>query len=155
MPEESERPEASNQSEPFDLRPDYFLQNLVDLVHRNRGNITFPITLFVGGIVISGQMIDGETYYNLFAENFDKMTSRSIQNWEDVVSEFKEWGKPFTSYGTDEEHKTHELTYIFLRDATFLSGTRVVPMQGGLLWRGRLSSVDGFSFALMAEKESP
>src|SRR5215475_14263588 len=47
---------------------DCFLQSLVEIVNDESANI--PITLSVGGLLISGDMIGGKTYFDEFARQF-------------------------------------------------------------------------------------
>src|SRR5690554_2927731 len=47
---------------------DWYLQNLVSVV--NGSNISFGITLFVEGVVISGTLVSGKKYFETFADEF-------------------------------------------------------------------------------------
>ena len=47
---------------------DCFLQSLVSIVNDESASI--PITLSVGGLLISGDMIGGKTYFDEFARQF-------------------------------------------------------------------------------------
>ena len=50
----------------YSIKVDWFLQSLVDLV--NKVKIEFPITLNVGGHLISGELISGQKYFEKLAE---------------------------------------------------------------------------------------
>jgi hypothetical protein len=145
--------EAADEIKPYEIRPDYFLQHLVDTVNRNSGKVPLPITLNVGGLMVTGFMVDGKTYYEMFAEEFKRFAGHTIQNIDEVLTGFRQWGEHYVSrYSESETEKddTHELQYIFLKNARYLSGGKLVPSEGRNLWRGRLSSVDGFSLGVLA-----
>lgn len=47
---------------------DWYLQKLVATV--NTSNVQFGITLFVEGIIVSGQLVSGKQYFEAFAQEF-------------------------------------------------------------------------------------
>lgn len=54
-----------------DLRePDWFLGALVDMVNETRGRVSLPITLTVGGLLITGELVSAADYFQAFAEDF-------------------------------------------------------------------------------------
>ncbi|OLI80589.1 gas vesicle protein, partial [Xanthomonas oryzae pv. oryzae] len=47
---------------------DWYLQKLVGIA--NTSNVQFGVTLFLEGIVISGQLVSGKRYFEAFAQEF-------------------------------------------------------------------------------------
>lgn len=47
---------------------DWYLQKLVGIA--NTSDVQFGVTLFVEGIVISGQLVSGKRYFEAFAQEF-------------------------------------------------------------------------------------
>jgi len=73
----------------------------------------------------------------------------SGEGWdEDGVREFKEGFGVFDEPKEDKEEQVSGYEYIHLRDAKiYAPGQNPLPANG-LLWRGRLSSVGGFSYGV-------
>jgi hypothetical protein len=126
---------------------DCFLQALVSIVNDESASI--PITLSVGGLLISGAMIGGKTYFDEFARQFkDGFRNVRSETASTIEEAFKRLGDVYDpiqkeSQGSDPIPKPH---LVHLRDAQiYPSGASPAPSEKGVLWRGRLESVDGFS----------
>lgn len=119
-----------------DVQTDWFLQSLSNLT--NTAGITFSITLSINGQTISGTLIGGKEYFEKFAESFS--TAWPLDNKEEIEKSFS---KPAELYqikdGKDELSTTD---YIHLKDAQIQSGNNICHSN---LWRGKVSSVCGFS----------
>jgi hypothetical protein len=119
--------------------PDFLLQHLVSIA--NTTGLSMGVTLTVGGVTISGQLTGGEEYFALLKEAM--LTSTS--NIEGVGEAF---GKIFDKYAeiyTTPPEETDLPTFIHLKQAKmYLPGQAPMP-SNGLLWRGRISTVAGFS----------
>jgi hypothetical protein len=126
---------------------DSFLQSLVSIVNDELASI--PITLSVGGLLISGAMIGGKTYFDEFARQFkDGFRNISSETSSTIEEAFKGLGDVYDpiqkeSQGSAAISKPH---LIHLKDAQiYLSGAGPALSEKGVLWRGRLDAVDGFS----------
>jgi hypothetical protein len=72
-------------------RVDWLLQSLISIVNNESASI--PITLSVGGLLISGDMIGGKTYFDEFARQFkDGFTNISDQTAAAIEESFKRLG---------------------------------------------------------------
>jgi hypothetical protein len=107
---------------------------LVGLVHdANRGKLAGPaaITLFVKGLIVSGEIVGIDEYMRLAFQH--------------------EPEKP------DEAEIPHEPHFIHLKDAKIFrggdAGMITAPGGSGVPWRGRLSSVDGFLLGRLDEAQ--
>lgn len=127
---------------------DWFLVMLLNIV--NQGTIEFGLTLNVGGSVISGTLISGKKYFSEFAKQFSNAigTPEEASNEPSIEESFRKLGD---IYDLPEGKQGEELknqapvTYIHLRDANVFFKDGTIPTGVGVFWRGKLSSVDGFS----------
>jgi hypothetical protein len=97
------------------------------------------ITLNVGGLLVSGELISSKAYINEFMGGAlrDKIKS--------VLREHDEFRREVENAPKGEDDSIH------LRDARFLvPGQPPIPGVGnGVLWRGRLDSVEGFFLGML------
>ena len=126
---------------------DWFLQSLVSIVNNESASI--PITLSVGGLLISGEMIGGKTYFNEFARQFkDSFKDLNSKTAATIEESFKRLGEVYDliPQKAQEHASLPEPRLIHLRNAqTYHAGGSPIPAEEGALWRGRLEAVDGFS----------
>lgn len=122
-------------------RSDFVLEILISMVEwaeknntTDNGKRSIGITLNVGGILISGELISTKRYLSEFLGGVlrDKMKS-VLEEHPDLKQRVED-----APEGKDE--------FIHLRDARFfLPSQRPVPGSSeGVLWRGALEGVDGF-----------
>lgn len=132
-------------------QPDWYLQSLVDTV--NGKEFELPITLFVSGLIVSGQLTSGHKYFVGLGEQLTTFFGGPSEETAKTVAYFT---APADMYTKDNEGEEEPLPqYIHLREARiFTPGQQPIPSEGSW-WRGRLSSVDGFHFgSLSASKKS-
>lgn len=134
------------------LEPDWFLRELVSFV--NDFGIEISVTLQVGGVQVTGMMISGEKYFKLTADEFGGAFSNSvlgdkfkclINGYADSVS-----SKP-------DEQERPAPSYIHLSNAHLYSPGGEIPAKQGkpILWRARISAVDGFYIGTSAKALAP
>jgi hypothetical protein len=133
---------------------DWFLQSLVSIVNDEEASI--PITLSVGGLLVSGEMISGKTYFEEFARQFrDSFLDISSETAINIEESFKRLGDVYYSVQKDPQGngslpKPH---LIHLRDARiYHSSGNPTPYEKNVLWRGRLEAVDGFSLGRLSQR---
>lgn len=70
MTEQSDTPRARPEPQHViaTAENDWFLQFLVSIV--NKSDASFPITLFVGGLLVSGQLVGGKKFFEGFGAAF-------------------------------------------------------------------------------------
>ena len=121
--------------------PDWFLQALVNVANGNDWEI--GITLNVGGFLVSGTLISGNKYFEGFATEF----SGAFRE-QDVAEEIRDTISKFGDIYRPKEHSEPELpppSFIHLKEARFFhTNGNPLPMNRGVLWRGRLLEVSGF-----------
>lgn len=120
--------------------PDYLLQDLVMLA--NNIQLSMGITLFAGGVVVSGLLIGGQEYFQIIKESINSETCNSESVKEGFTTVFDEYSKIYSEPPSEPQPPT----YIHLKEAkVFAHGQTPIP-NNGILWRGRISRIEGFSF---------
>ena len=124
---------------------DWFLEQAVDLA--NTGVFEIGITLNIGGAVVSGILTSGASFF----EGIAKEARQAISNADkEVLSKLADlWEMPAQAYKPKDNEKDgspRSWGFIHLREARFHApGQSPIPGNGGVFWRGKLSSIDGFS----------
>lgn len=116
------------------------LQNIVHLA--NDCGIEASISLTIGGSLVTGVLISVETYFDQLIAGFvgasdGGKNSGAVAMTELLTSRKPPGGSPIASQ------------FLHLRDARIFNGG-IDPIPGnGTLWRGKISSVDGFFFGVV------
>lgn len=113
---------------------DWFLQETVDVV--NESSMEIGITLTTASGLISGMLISPQTYFKLYAEAYAGAFDSKYR--EDILKKFLDKGKSLGTLRLAPQ-------FIHLRDAFLHNGGNRIPTTTGLLWRGKISSVSGFT----------
>lgn len=117
---------------------DWFLQNLSCLT--NSSDLEFGVTLNVSGQTISGTMIGGKKYFEMFAELF---SDERPADEKDAIREV--FVKNADVYTLKEGEKILPPTqYVHLKDARVFHGDTKLPNDDGMLWRGKINAISGF-----------
>ena len=98
---------------------------------------SLSITLHIGGMLVSGDLISQYQYLREF------MGGSVLQKMESLASEIASAGD---SASAEAQETNTDPEYIHMRNAKFFHpGQTPVPGSGvGVLWRGRVASVDSF-----------
>jgi hypothetical protein len=136
----------------WNARVDWFLQSLVDMVNSSTSNVSFNVTLSVGGVLVSGELIGGQHYFDGFGAEFTKSFDENAA--KTAKESFSKLGEIYRQGGSDETASGKAGTsagpsYIHLKNARF-SRTDGKPASSakGVWWRGKLSAVDGFTLGV-------
>ncbi len=139
----SEGPAEGEAPSIFEMPGDWFLRNFVETVIASGAEV--GLTLSIGGSIVSGIAINGEKYVDLFADQF---TSGGPSNefGQAVGEAFRGWKKVYQKPdNAPEDWERPHTNYIHLKNARYHTpGHDGIP-GNGILWRGRLDRVDGFS----------
>lgn len=120
-------------------RTDWFLQRLVRMVNNRSHRMNMSITLSTSGGPVSGFLINVEEYFELFAKQFnDGLGALGSSEVEDA---FIGLGKGAPS--DDDERLSAPPQFLHLKDVSCLNGVWV--HEPGVLWRGKVSDVSGFT----------
>lgn len=132
--------------EPLPASPeDWFLQFFVKMV--NGSSTEIPVTLLIGGAILSGSLVSGHRYFDEIGAGFvealtDKVPTDAIETFDGFMKKNSE------VYTTEEGRETAgEPTFIHLREARYFHQSGApIPSNQGIWWRGRISEIDGWSF---------
>lgn len=120
---------------------DVFLQFLVNLVNNGGQLKSIGVTLQMGGMLVSGEIVSGAEYFDRFAETFaDSLSDMDGQARQSVRTSLAELGDVFRLPQPAEPLPN----YIHLADALFFTADGTPIAGQPTLWRGRSSAVDGF-----------
>ena len=116
---------------------DVLLKTLI--VAANEAGFGFDISLIVPGGIVTGTVITADEYLKRFADTF-------ANAWPGGPSE--EIRESFANIGSNVEgYNQNAEDYIHLADAAYVSTSGFLPDGGkGMLWRGKIDSVSGYSF---------
>lgn len=130
----------------YDPDVDWLLQNLVAVV--NRGLIVY-ITLTVGGAMISGEAISRVKYFEELREAFrdgrDQEDPNVMDEWVRIHASNFAVDLEEGAEAAEARSRMSPPGFIHLRNARLYQTSALpIPSSGGVLWRGRLSAIDGF-----------
>jgi hypothetical protein len=119
--------------------------------------LEFPVTLSVGGMLISGMLTSYSEYLKLMGETIREMTIPELRDdtLTDTFAKLAESAQNAARARQRAEDTAESLgeeleddvrpEYIHLKDAkVFLAADMGIPTQGGVVWRGKIAAVDGF-----------
>jgi hypothetical protein len=141
-----EPPPMKRPEPPTPMRDFHFL-TLVDLA--NKLDVGLGVTIVAAGAVITGELISRRAYFKAFGESFGQLfESRNPEAAEDLRREFADLGEEI--HGETAEDDKSLPSFYHLRGAQVFAGDKMVPTNG-MLWRGKISEVAGFSFGRFSQ----
>lgn len=135
---------------PDPAQPDWYLQALIGIV--NGKDIEFPITLFVGGLIVSGLLTSGHKYFQGLGEQLTQFFGGPSEETSKTVGYFTSPGDIYTEDTASEPKPPPQ--FIHLRAAMVFSPGQTPIPNGGSWWRGRVANVDAFHFGSLSASES-
>jgi hypothetical protein len=130
---------------------DWFLRSTIsDLTPLG---VELGITVMVRGMVVSGTLISGAKYFEEMGNSFQSIGGEHQEVTNAIGESWKAWKVLYDKpEDAPDDWKPEQTSYIHLRDARiFAPGQSSLPSNQGVLWRGKLSSVDGFSMGKMSD----
>ncbi|MBW3110414.1 MULTISPECIES: gas vesicle accessory protein GvpU [Bacillaceae] len=111
----------------------------------NKHDFSLDITLNVAGAVITGTLVSAKEYFDSLSETFE--------DGSDVAQKLsEELAKAGESV---EENQSTEANFIHLKNTKVYCGdSKPTPSKGKIMWRGKISEVDGFFLGKIAESKS-
>lgn len=123
---------------------DAILYTLISLVNNEEYGVELGVTVSVKGTVISGLLVGYDKYLKGIEETFNIPGNEAAQSIGKVFGLLSEQLHEDTDEQENEEDKS-EPQFIHLKDAIIFNSNLPINSQG-VWWRGKLSSIDGFSF---------
>lgn len=118
---------------------DPLLQRVVDQTNKYTSN-EHHITLTIGGNLVSGVLISGNAYMTLWAEVFSSEFTNEDGVADSIREDLLSW-----MVGPEDPEDSLSAQFIHLKEAEVYSSNGRPILSGGSLWRGKLTSVDGFN----------
>lgn len=119
---------------------DQLLQWLVEHTNINVGN-EHRITLTVGGCLVSGVLISSHAFFEGIADQFASGFDAADGTADQIRSSLLDWKVT----PNEDGEKNVVPQFIHLRNAEVFTSNGRPILSGGSLWRGKISSVDGFN----------
>lgn len=124
--------------------PDWFLQYLIDMVNGSPDGFEFNMSITVNGMIVTGTLISGRKYFDMFAKAYSDATPGSADYKEKIRERLASQGNTYNTENYDQS-SNREPSYIHLENAKFLTGPNSpISSPDGILWRGRIIEVSGF-----------
>jgi hypothetical protein len=132
---------------------DGFLRMLVRFCNETGAGI--GVTVHAGGTIVSGTLIADTEYYRLLAERV-RAALPDDESAEDFAGGVDRWARLIAGEDGKEEpngekepadqrvKSTRGTSYLHLKDAAIGPSLAELSPQQRVLWRGRLSSIDGW-----------
>ncbi|MFG6111142.1 gas vesicle accessory protein GvpU [Stenotrophomonas nematodicola] len=133
---------ASAMVEVGGLGVDDFLQSIVNTVNL-QPNYQLPVTLYLGGSLVSGQLISGDRYFEEMAELLSRGTYDAEHERELTRASVNEFGDKYRKAREDQGEQDGPV-FIHLREASVFGLTGSPIPSNPVLWRGRINAVSGF-----------
>ncbi|WP_312945037.1 hypothetical protein [Stutzerimonas kunmingensis] len=125
---------------------DWLLQHIAEMAGMG---VQVPVTLTTAAGLVTGVTVSGSEYLDHLKQDITKHWPADMQStYFGVVEEWKAsvYPKPSADEG---ERSDHIPSYIHLKGARLYNAGTVVPGDNGMLWRGRLSSIIGFTVGVL------
>jgi len=135
---------GSNEMEP--VWSDGVLRHLVMLA--DRYGFSVGITLTVGGTIVTGNIIAAKDFFRELekqtrAASLDSSQKEFAEVYADGFQQIADL------VAVPDDAPTHIPNFIHLRNARWMIGRELVP-ESGSFWRGKIASIDGFTFGSLS-----
>jgi hypothetical protein len=122
---------------------DAVVQMFLSLVEED--GIEVAVTLNVSGVVVSGVLIGASAYYEGIIESSKKLEDDTMSKI--IVKKFADLNEAFLKQKQEQDDKEESpATFIHLKSASYFDPNSNLPINSATWWRGRIASIDGFSF---------
>ncbi len=115
--------------------------SLVTLLRLAEMGVSASVTLHVGGLVVTGQIIPYTEYYSALSDNMEAASTDPAVRA--IAAGFRSAAEVIKSEVAEDDEEVI-YTYIHLAEARFMSPTGDFIPEPGVVWRGKLSAVDGY-----------
>lgn len=110
-----------------------------------RTNLELGITLSVHGIIVSGFLISEKAYFRGVTDRICQDREAPLET-KNILTDFIQQLQEGLQTRSDDSERSLLPEFVHLREAKmYPSQGKGMPSYGDALWRGRISSVDGFS----------
>ncbi|WP_434701528.1 gas vesicle accessory protein GvpU [Pseudomonas sp. D1-36] len=123
---------------------DWLIQWFANFLDSAQG-VSIPMTFTVGGNLVSGFLISEADYFEQLASDFSAALPQAAKAaGEELI-------KALQPQPAIDEHSQPACQFVHLKSAqVFGASSQPVPMSGAL-WRGKISSVEGFNLGSLSQ----
>ncbi|WP_224370145.1 hypothetical protein [Hyalangium versicolor] len=125
---------------------DKFLQTLSNMLEQMypASQLGVHVILSTGGILVAGQLISAQWYFDQLGQQMAKAPAPAPALGK-ITDRFRDAIKTALEASNKGENAQYDPNFVHLKDAKFyVPGQQPIPSnQEGVLWRGRISAVDG------------
>jgi hypothetical protein len=133
---------ANNQSKEPIGTDDAIILMFLSLIEGD--GIEVDLTLNISGAVVSGTLIGPSAYYEGIIESFKKLEDNTMSKI--LNKKFNDLKEAYLNQKQEQDDKENSATFIHLKKARYLDTYGQPITNSTTWWRGRISSIDGFSF---------
>jgi len=125
---------------------DWFIQSLVNVA--NVAPLSFGVTLQVSGLLVSGYLVSGRTYFEAIGQQIVSGLSQNAALADQMRKMFATFESAYPNDPGQSERPVPQ--FVHLQNARFYStdGTPV-PANEGVWWRGRISQISGIVIGIL------
>ena len=143
-----------------EISNDEVLEYLIQKVEETK--IGPSVTLAIGGLVVVGGLVSSKVYYDYLSSLFDIYTDKSkgetIEHKDSIELEAlekysKDWKESMIKLRDKKDGDNDRLTHIHLHNVEVWQVFSTEPFRFEY-WRGKLSSIDGFSLGTKDQLET-
>jgi hypothetical protein len=131
---------------------DWYLQRLVSLVNNNSG-LQYGLTLHLEGVIVSGLLISGKKYFETFAQEFADNFPGTDESKESIRQSLASNASIYDKSETEGEAPPPQFIHL-LNARSFAPGNNPLPTNRGVLWRGKINAVSGFSLGMLSTDQT-
>jgi hypothetical protein len=122
---------------------DEVLVHLIRIVEET--GVGIGITLFVNGLTISGNMMSSKKYFDEISNHFNEDNfAPDDPNFEGNTIPYLQQFRQFMHQSGISREEQDNPKYIHLEKVTIIYSSDSSHDYGATVWRGKLSSIDGF-----------
>lgn len=119
------------------------------LAHAECYGLEFGVTVNVGGATITGTVISGRKFFERLRASLERADTTNARLTKFIPSSLTQWIGLYPEPGEDADLYDTKPNYLHLDNARYLFGNSPLVPSNGILWRGKIRSVDGFSLGQM------
>jgi len=125
---------------------DWFIQSLVNVA--NVAPLSFGVTLQVSGLLVSGYLVSGKTYFEAIGQQIVSGLSQNAALADQMRKMFATFESAYPNDPGQSERPVPQ--FVHLQNARFYrtDGTPV-PSNEGVWWRGRISQISGIVIGIL------
>ena len=138
--------DTSIQTPVLSAEHDWFIQSLVNV--SNISALGFGVTLQVSGLLVSGYLVSGKTYFEAVGEQVISGIAENAALADQLRKLFATFESAYPNDPGQPERPVPQ--FIHLKNARFYSTDgSPVPTNEGVWWRGRISQISGIVIGML------